>query len=111
MTKVENWLVTGEMFWTSSPSSSSRVVEDFIHLAKHDWGKTGGSVLMMCTVDFEGGAKREGLVLYLTLGGGIGRGSSVTVIRLVKLTLDSGVCGLKCQGRVRAAAGASEKAH
>ena len=32
----------------------------------------------MRVVDFRGGAKREGLVSYLMLGGGMGRGSSVT---------------------------------
>ena len=68
-------------------------------------------------MDFGGGAKREGLVSYLTLGGGIGRGSSITVIRSVKLMSDSeltsegGVCGSKCLGRVRAAVGASGKAY
>ena len=63
-------------------------------------------------VDFGGGAKREGLVSYLMLGGGIGRGSSVMVIRSVMSISDSdsilegGVFGSKCPGRVRVAVGA-----
>ena len=70
----------------------------------------------MRVADFGGGAKREGLVSYLMLGGGIGRGSSVTVIRSITLISDSdsisegGVFGSKCPGRVRVAAGASGNA-
>ena len=69
----------------------------------------------MRVADFGGGAKREGLVSYLMLGGGIGRGLSVTVIRSIILisdsdsTLEGGVCGSKCLGRVRAAVGVSGK--
>ena len=67
-------------------------------------------------MDFGEGAKKEGLVLYLTLGGGTGRDSSITIICLVRLMSDSestsegGVCGSKCLGRVRVVTGASGKA-
>ena len=67
--------------------------------------------------DFGGGAKREGLVSYLMLGRGIGRGSSVMVIHSIMLISDSdsisegGVFGSKCPGRVRIAVGASWNAH
>lgn len=54
---------------------------------------------------------------YLTLGGGIERGSSVTIIHSVKLmlddfgsTLEGGVCASKCPGRARVVAGATGKA-
>ena len=70
----------------------------------------------MRVADFRGGAKREGLVSYFMLGGGMGRGLSATVIRSVMLISDSesilegGVFGSKCPGRVRVAAGASGNA-
>jgi len=70
--------VMGDSFWTSSPRSSSRIAEVFIHSVKRVNGKTGGSLFGILTW-VRRGAKGDGLFAK-EIGGGTGRGSSVICI-------------------------------